>query len=182
MRTALPVACVVVVLAFFIGPTVFAGESKSENPAPCSSVEHSQFDFWLGEWEVTNLTRPGGAAPPAVNRISSLHDGCTLREDYQAPSGYTGTSLTFYDGSSHLWHQTWIDNQGQALHLNGTLIDGSMVLADPPEAQPLNRITWTPQPEGRVRQLWEVSTDAGENWSVVFDGLYSPAASQPGEN
>jgi len=26
-----------------------------------------------------------------------------------------------------------------------------------------------------VRQLWEVSKDAGATWSVVFDGTYVPA-------
>jgi len=143
---------------------------------PCSGEEYRRFDFWLGDWEVTNLSQPDAAAPPAINRVTSPYDGCTLREEYQAPSGFAGTSLSFYDASTHLWHQTWVDNQGQVLHLNGGLVDGSMVLADPPEAKPMNRITWTPLPEHRVRQLWEVSTDGGETWAIVFNGLYSPAA------
>jgi hypothetical protein len=36
----------------------------------------------------------------------------------------------------------------------------------------LNRITWTPDRKGRVRQLWETSNNLGESWTVVFDGLY----------
>ena len=36
----------------------------------------------------------------------------------------------------------------------------------------LDRITWTPEDDGTVRQVWEVSTDAGESWSVIFDGRY----------
>ena len=34
-----------------------------------------------------------------------------------------------------------------------------------------HRITWTPNADGSVRQLWE-STDAKGAWTVAFDGLY----------
>lgn len=36
----------------------------------------------------------------------------------------------------------------------------------------LNRITWNPTAPGRVRQLWETSTDGGATWTVAFDGRY----------
>jgi hypothetical protein len=39
-----------------------------------------------------------------------------------------------------------------------------------------NRITWTPHPDGSVRQLWEQSTDEGKTWQVAFDGLYRHSA------
>jgi hypothetical protein len=35
-----------------------------------------------------------------------------------------------------------------------------------------HRITWTPQPDGRVRQFWETSSDGGQTWNAAFDGLY----------
>ena len=35
-----------------------------------------------------------------------------------------------------------------------------------------HRITWTPNVNGSVRQLWE-STDAKGQWSVAFDGMYT---------
>ena len=34
-----------------------------------------------------------------------------------------------------------------------------------------NRITWTPNADGSVRQHWEASTD-GETWTTAFDGRY----------
>jgi hypothetical protein len=42
--------------------------------------------------------------------------------------------------------------------------------ADPAQVQ---RITWTPLPDGRVRQHWESTTDGGRTWSTVFDGYYT---------
>jgi len=39
------------------------------------------------------------------------------------------------------------------------------------------RISWTPNDDGSVRQLWESSKDGGKSWAVVFDRLYRrPAA------
>jgi hypothetical protein len=35
-----------------------------------------------------------------------------------------------------------------------------------------HRITWTPNADGSVRQLWE-STDAKGQWAVAFDGMYT---------
>ena len=34
------------------------------------------------------------------------------------------------------------------------------------------RITWTPANDGSVRQVWELSSDAGKTWTVLFDGRY----------
>jgi hypothetical protein len=40
------------------------------------------------------------------------------------------------------------------------------------EGRPVkHRITWTPNADGSVRQLWESSGPNGQ-WVVVFDGLY----------
>ena len=51
---------------------------------------------------------------------------------------------------------------------------GRMVLSDATDSgsAPIQRITWTPLPNGRVRQLWETSTDHGVTWTTAFDGLY----------
>ena len=37
----------------------------------------------------------------------------------------------------------------------------------------VNRITWhNDEANGTVRQHWEVSSDNGDTWQTVFDGLY----------
>ena len=141
-----------------------------ERMRPCSTPEHRQFDFWLGRWEVHAAARPD--APPAHNVITSQHDGCVIQESYRSPTGYTGSSLNYYDPGDGRWHQTWMDNQGQPLVLSGGLQGSSMVLRSDPEGSPLNRITWTPSADGTVRQLWERSGDGGDTWKVVFDGTY----------
>lgn len=139
--------------------------------AACEGAEHRQFDFWLGTWEVRG---PKGNVA-GTNRIEKEQGGCVLHERYTTERGYDGQSLNIYDASRKVWHQTWVDSGGALLELEGGLRDGKMVLegetvgADGKTVR--QRITWTPNPDGTVRQHWE-SAAPGGGWSTVFDGLY----------
>lgn len=141
-----------------------------ETLKPCNSPEFRQFDFWLGEWNVESPATPGSVSR---NQITAINDGCAIREVYTTPVGYAGTSLNFYDAVRKAWHQTWIDNQGGALYLEGALQGTAMVLSTTTDPQSVNRITWTPLDDGRVRQHWEATADGGKTWTTVFDGYYS---------
>lgn len=140
-------------------------------PPPCTAPEHRQFDFWLGEWQVEARGSVAGE-----NRITRLYGDCGLREEYRTANGaYVGTSFNLWDASRRLWHQTWVDNQGLLLLLDGRFEKGSMRLEGrTPIAggEQIDRITWTPNPDGTVRQLWEQSRDGGATWTTAFDGLY----------
>lgn len=144
-------------------------------PAACATGDHRAFDFWIGIWDVTAA---GQDQPTAENRISREHGGCAIREDYATKGGYTGTSISFYDAARKKWHQTWMGVDGAALYAEGGLNDrGEMVLSNrnTPYYQAgaaINRITWTPNRDGSVRQHWQASSDGGETWRTVFDGLY----------
>lgn len=149
-----------------------AGAQAPPAAAPCRAGEHRQFDFWLGEWTVEARGQARG-----VNRITRLHGDCGLREEYATLDGrYSGTSLNLWDAARGVWHQTWADSQGLLLTLEGGLRDGRMVLEGEltgADGRPSRqRITWTPNPDGTVRQLWEASADGGATWSTAFDGLY----------
>jgi tetratricopeptide (TPR) repeat protein len=137
---------------------------------PCNTPEYRQFDFWVGDWNVESAASPGTVSH---NRISLINDGCTLREEYDTPQGYVGTSLNFYDSRLKRWHQTWIDNQGGGLALDGGLQGRDMVLESAPDGLQIQRITWTPLPDGRVRQHWQSTADGGKTWTTAFDGTYS---------
>lgn len=141
---------------------------------PCAAAEYRQFDFWVGDWEVTQNGEPAG-----TNSIHPVHGGCALRENWQGTGegGISGSSFNIYDQARGRWHQTWVDSSGSLLLLDGSLVDGSMVLTGQwptreGSGQATHRITWTPNADGSVRQLWEASKDGGSTWSVVFDGLY----------
>lgn len=158
---------------------LFAALALGSSPAPaqqpphrpaCTSVQHHQFDFWIGDWEVT---LPDGKYAGS-NRIEPILSGCVLRESWSGARGMHGTSYNIYDAAGRRWHQTWVDDLGNLLELNGSFQGGKMVLTGEQKSDSgstLQRITWTPKGK-EVRQLWESSTDAGQTWSVVFDGNY----------
>ncbi len=143
------------------------------SPAPqCSTVQHRQFDFWVGTWTVAT---PDGRAA-GTNRIERVLGGCALVEHWSGAGGSRGTSLNYWDAAERAWFQSWIDNQGQPLRLRGGLRDGRMVLeAESADSGRIvvQRIGWTPLGGDRVRQHWERSDDGGRTWVTVFDGLYT---------
>lgn len=149
----------------------FYASSVHNTPQNCQSESHRAFDFWLGEWQVTtandNIIRN--------SKISLINDGCTLLEEYRTPSGYQGKSLNMYDVQTKQWHQTWTDNSGLLLILQGQFHNNQMVL----EGQTLqndqvilNKITWTANKDGSVRQHWQTKPAKEDNWQTAFDGLY----------
>jgi hypothetical protein len=161
----------------------FAGTADAQTPPPapppaCTAPEHRQFDFWLGQWTVV-----AGGKHAGDSRIESILDGCVLLENWTGASGSVGKSFNTYNRQTGQWEQFWVDNQGTRLFLRGGFSNGHMVLTgqqDQPDAKTgktqRERITWTPNADGSVRQLWETSTDDGKTWAVSFDGLYTRAA------
>lgn len=143
------------------------------NPPPQRPPVNHDFDFWIGDWEVT-VRATGKLA--GYNKIEARHGGRVLVENYTSIGAYTGMSLNGYDAGAKRWHQCWMDNGGLVLDLYGGMENGSMVMTgettrrDGTKRQ--ERITWTPNPEGTVRQHWEQSSDGGTAWTTVFDGLY----------
>ena len=157
-------------LAFLLlGAATTHAQQPAQQPPTCDTPEHRAFDFWIGEWDVTN---PRGNVA-GTNRIEPILNGCVLQENWTGAGGSIGHSFNIYDRSSGRWHQTWVDNSGLLLQLSGGLVDGAMVLSsDPAAGNALQRITWTPNADGSVRQHWESSSDGGGTWTTVFDGLY----------
>jgi hypothetical protein len=157
-------------LMLLVSTGVMAADPPSSG---CKAAEMRQFDFWIGAWKVTDRGKHAGH-----NRIELILDGCALLENWNGAEGGAGKSLNFFDTEDRRWHQTWIDRSGGALFLSGRFENGSMRLegerAASGETPALrHRITWTPLPDGRVRQLWESSPAGREEWTVQFDGLYA---------
>jgi hypothetical protein len=157
-----------------------AAASATESAPPgCADPQARQFDFWIGQWRVTENGKLAGH-----NHIERVLDGCALVENWSSAQGGSGKSLNFFDRSDGLWHQTWIDRGGGALFLSGRFADGSMRMeGERPgsDQQPptRHRITWTSLPDGSVRQVWESTPVGKEAWNTQFDGLYVRAKTAP---
>ena len=143
------------------------------NSCACCTEQHSEFDFWVGSWEVTSANGKSAGS----NTIIKDQNNCMLRENWiSATPGYTGTSTNFYNALTEQWEQLWVDNQGGSLHLKGGRVGNKMILESNIQKNKngqsyIHRITWTSNDDGTVRQYWETIVDENEI-TVAFDGLY----------
>ena len=154
---------------------VMSTEAANQPPPPCAEKEYRQFDFWIGEWEVFGPT----GNKVGENKIERILGGCVLQESWTSTGVNRGHSFNIYDRSTGKWHQSWVDNGGTLLQLDGGLEGKSMVMSGETLGQNgkvLNRITWTPENnkagKTNVKQVWDVSQDNGETWQTLFNGLY----------
>ena len=148
--------------------------AESQQPTACSASPYRQFDFWLGDWEVTNAQ----GTVVGTNTIRKILNGCVLHEQWRAADGGSGQSHNIYNLQTGKWHQSWVDDHGQLLLLDGGLDDqGRMVLrgetVSEEGATVIDEIAWERADGDRVRQVWRKSTDGGTDWHVVFNGLYT---------
>jgi len=150
--------------------TLAAAQSK-----PCTTPEHHQFDFWVGDWDAFDFGND--ETPSAHVRVDRILDGCVLREDYQDPSGTKGQSFTIYDVPRKLWHQSWVTNRGNLLVIEGRLEGDQIVLSgiDDSRGNALVRGVWKPV-SGGVRETAVISSDNGKTWKPWFDIMFKPAA------
>lgn len=149
----------------------FLGSAQTEVCA-CCSANHKAFDFWEGKWEVTN----SNGSKAGTNTIKKIQGNCILQENWLGESGPTGTSLNFYNLKTKQWEQLWIDNSGTHLKLKGNRVGNRMILSSDEFTHTegktyTNRITWTLNKDGTVRQLWEI-LERDKVVSIAFDGLY----------
>jgi hypothetical protein len=97
-------------------------QAQGPKPIDCeASPERRQFDFWLGDWEVTDKA---GETVYGHNTISKREKGCYLYEEWRSASGGSGSSMNYYDPSNGKWHQLWIDAGFSIIQTAGGIEDG----------------------------------------------------------
>lgn len=149
---------------------LFTGLALAQ-PSGCDKERSHDFDFWLGTWKVY-----GGDQYAGTNTIAPLYDGCIVQESWMGANGVGGTSLNHYNPILKQWQQHWVWANGVTITFTGGLQGKDMVLAGKRTTQAgkvvHQRITWTPNEDGTVRQHGEVSNDQGKTWQTSYDLLY----------
>lgn len=134
----------------------------------CDTVEAHEFDFWLGEWDVS-----WGDDGRGTNTVTRILDGCVVLEEFDgAPSeAFRGMSVSVYNPQQQVWQQTWVDNAGNYLDFVGGLLDGRMVLSRETvvEDRPIQqRMVWYNISDDELDWNWERSDDGGKTWEVLW--------------
>jgi hypothetical protein len=153
----------------------------AESPERCSSPEARQFDFWLGEWDLSwsaeQFGGEEGTLQTATNVVTKLYGPCVIEENFATSDGsFQGRSLSVFDTSDALWYQTWVDSSGSYIALSGEFDDEKMVLTTQPNAHDaktrINRMVFRDIADNSLMWDWQVSTDHGQNWSDLWNITY----------
>ena len=147
---------------------VKSGSAQSNgSQRPCSSPESAQFDFWVGDWELTwNDTCKG------TNSVRRILDGCSIQENFSDPvNNFKGMSWSMFNLKTANWQQTWVDNQGGYIVLTGKFDKGEMILATKPVADAqgkmaISRMVFYNIKPGSFDWNWENSIDNGSTWKL----------------
>ncbi|HET7142562.1 MAG TPA: hypothetical protein VFI68_00970 [Anaerolineales bacterium] len=130
---------------------------------------HHEFDFWLGEWELT-----WGENNHGTNRIERILNGAVVQENFVG-DGYKGMSVSVFSREDNRWHQTWVDTSGTYLDFVGDFTDGRMILTrngivdEKPVKQ---RMIWYNITKDKLMWNWERSNDNGTEWQVIWKIQY----------
>ena len=130
----------------------------------------NQFDFWLGEWDVT-----WGEDGKGTNRIERILDGKIIQENFNTPE-FQGVSVSSYDPERRLWCQTWVDSNGTYLDFTGKFEDGKMILVRDGIVKGeacKQRMVWYDIQDNKLEWSWERSDDGGNTWRVLWQIHYT---------
>lgn len=137
----------------------------------CCTKEYDYFDFWLGKWEVYDIENN----LIGINSISKQPDNCLILEKW-INDARRGSSTIFYNKTNNSWNQIWVDSDGYVIKLTGNLEENIMVLKSElikgTNRKYYNKITWTPNIDGSITQLWDIYNENDIKISDVFKGIY----------
>ncbi len=133
---------------------------------------HHEFDFWLGDWDLT-----WGEDGRGTNHIRSTLNGHVIQENFEsfADEKLIGTSVSVYNPIDHKWRQTWVDNQGSYLDFVGEWQGDKMILqrhAIVQEQPVIQRMVWHAIEPDRLEWNWERSNDEGQTWKTLWQIHY----------
>lgn len=151
------------------------GAVVQQRPPGCAATENRQFDFWLGEWDVSNS---GTTNLVAESSITLADQGCVILEYWRPFQGASGHSINGYDAIAKEWKQTWIDATGRITPYAGTMQDGTLFMDDRSNPSPpgvkfkKRRMNFRPIDANTVRQWGEGWDEAKQAWVVTWDLTY----------
>ncbi len=156
--------------------------SAQQTPAkPCATEASNQFDFWLGEWDLTwpaeQMGGTAGEKGKGTNTITKPLGECVIQEAFHSPADqYNGHSVSVYAPHQKIWKQTWVDNQGGYLLFTGEFKDGRMELRTKPAERKgktnISRMVFRNIKKKSLNWDWQRSTDGGKTWSDLWNIHY----------
>lgn len=163
---------------------LYPATAAAQTPPPgCDSMEsRTDFDFWVGEW---NVYGPDGQFA-GTNRISKRSNGCLILEEWSSAAGSDGTSMNYLDPTTGSWRQIWMGSNNYIDYSGSLNDDGQMALEGEityfgprgSRSAPFRGV-WTPNEDGSVTQHFTQYNAETESWDVWFTGRYVRQENDP---
>jgi hypothetical protein len=161
-------------------PTPPAATPASAVKPSCASAEHRQFDFWVGDWDVSIRARPSPTSDAwgdgkGTQHVESLLGGCVIAENFSAdgPGGaWAGKSYSMWQPQLGKWRQTWVDDGGSFLAFTGGVESGVMTLYGEPrtvkDVRVQMRMVFKDVTPDSLHWEWQRSTDEWKTSIVMM--------------
>lgn len=150
-------------------------QTQSQAPRPdqgpgelCRAAEYRQLDYSIGRFRVVAET----GEPAGDLQVEAILAGCALRARWRGAIAGSGEATTWYDRHTGQWHRVFVNDDGNSFRLSGRVGAAGLVLSGRSAFFDgrigLQRLTWVPQPDGSIRQHWELSMDDGRSWETLL--------------
>lgn len=154
--------------AILVSPVIAQGQKPQR---PCDTDAGQQFDFWVGQWDLT-WTDAKGNEQKGTNHIRKVLDSCIVEENFDG-GGFKGRSYSVYNTKTKEWQQTWVDNQGGYLIFTGNMAEKDMVLMGQERQNPkgqkvVNRMVFKDIQKDSLVWHWQTSADDGKTWKDLW--------------
>lgn len=152
----------------------FIVDSIFKAMCPCiNDPRKNEFDFWLGEW---NVVTTQGHYPAGSSIVQKVSDNCLVLENWTSVTGTSGKSMNYIDPSTNKWEQTWSGSGGEINKFVNGVYDGKQMMFEFKKVvnglENVGRFHFYNIGPNEVRQMEELSADAGKTWSTVYDLTY----------
>ena len=153
----------------------------SDPTRPCTSPEARQFDFWLGDWDLSWPAEQGGGEvgerQTGYNRITKLFGDCVIEENFTTnDASFRGHSVSVYDVAAGTWRQTWVDSTGGYLVFTGSFHGETMELRTQPSERDgetvVQRMVFSGIAADSLEWAWQRSRDGGATWNDLWNISY----------
>jgi hypothetical protein len=180
------IACSFVILA--PGAPLAQEPAARDSSVACQEPPARQFDFWLGDWAITQrILRADGTylELPASTSVSRALDGCALVERWvgqvqffwegmRAPGLMHGFSVRAFDPDARVWRIHWMDTRTPTFGdpYVGVFSNGrGEFFRDwtTPQGQRRGRITFEQPSDSTVHWTLAISSDGGTSWQTIWE-------------
>ena len=168
---------------FLIFQSAFA-----QNNSNCTSKEHQEFDFWLGNWNIKQKILKADSSwfeSKAKTKVAKILNGCAVQENWEGevqffwegmtkPEKIKALSVRSFGEKTKKWMINWMDTRNpQFSGFEGNFADGKSeffrkVAGENGGKGTILRITFSDIKENSVRWDLAVSTDDGKKFTTLW--------------